>query len=176
MNVFLSLALPSVVLTQALVAQAPVSIQSASRGYYAQAFGFDYEFNDGISAQGDNQALAGDWTVVDAADLVDYYGNDVAIGTVDHDSAVGADGLSFVLECAAATTGNLFQSDSLARTNYSVEFVVTAPVRVTFDALVDADVGYNLANLRVERVDGSRTLVDLSADYGGTAADDELGG
>lgn len=142
-----------------------LTVTQADRSLYAQAFGYDYEFNDGISDSASNTALSGEWIDAVDADLDDYYGIPVGRGQAYQESQIDPSSLSFTLDVQAEAYGNLFQSDSLGRGDYEVTFTTTEKVRYAAVAHADTSYGYNTSSVRLSGAGG--TVFQVNGDYGG---------
>lgn len=154
-----------------LLALAPVAgaqnlnVTDADRSLYAQAFGYDYEFNDGTSDSASTAATSGEWIDSVDADLYEWYGSHVGRGQAYQESQIDPDSLYFTLDVWADAYGNLFQSDALGRGDYEVTFTTTEKLRYIVYAHADTSYGYNTSSVRLSGAAGTEFQVDGS--YGG---------
>lgn len=163
----MKLAPPALVLLASL-AGAQVDVQGAERRTEVAAFGFDYEFNNGLSDSESDASTAGAWSSDLVGDLDDYYGVHVADARAVQVSALSSSTLSADLDATASTTGNLFSSDSSAASKVTVDFDVTAQVRYLFVANAQSQLGYNEARARVSK--GGAQLFGIDASWGGSGS------
>ncbi len=143
-----------------------IQIGTATRTTYAQAYGFDWEFDDGVEVSDSTNATGG-WVQSQSVDLLDWYFIPVASSTIYQESQIDPDLVTLTMDATADTAGNHPHSDSSGTSTFDVDFTVPHRVRYVVSATATANVGYNLANARLRRTNDSTTIVAVDADFGG---------
>ncbi len=125
-----------------------LDVTEGTRTAEASAFGYDYDFNNGVLLKDHSFALSDRWVANLDADLHDYYSYAVGRGTAVQESTIGVDALSFTIDVTASTAGNHFQADASGKSGYRAQFDVHQKVR--YVVFVHAEVshdGYNTAHV-----------------------------
>jgi hypothetical protein len=161
------------VLTPALFAS-DLTVQTADREVYASAFGHDWSYDDDALAQFSAPLSTGPWSQTADADLIDWWGTPVAQGIASQASDITGQELSFSLTTTAATTGNHFQEDSLAKADFDVQFDLPTVQRYRVTGQVDISLGYNAAEVRLDEVGGAN-LFSVSVGQVGTKSGEKFG-
>lgn len=142
-----------------------LNVTEGTRTAEASAFGYDYDFNNGILLKDQSVALSGRWLVNLDADLHDYYGYAVGRGTAVEQSTIDADTLAFTIDVTASTAGNHFQADANGKGTYHVKFDVHEKVRYVATAHVEVSIdGYNTSTVALTTNTG--IIFALSANPG----------
>ncbi|MEM7305423.1 MAG: hypothetical protein AAF682_02075 [Planctomycetota bacterium] len=160
----MKLALAALPLFASLAAAQSVDVVSAERRTEVGAYGFDFEFDDGLLLNESSPDVAGPWSSDLVGDLDDYYGIDVADAQATVDSTLSGTELSADLDVVASTTGSLFISDSGGTAAYRADFNVTSQVRYVFTASVQSTYGYNESYATLAFEDAE--LFGVDASYG----------
>ena len=142
-----------------------LDVTEGTRTAEVQAFGFDYDFDDGLQQKDFNFELQGPWSADLVGDLDDYYGFDVADARATQVSGVAPTLLECDLDAVTSAAGNHFLADSAAETGYSVQFEAHEQVRYRFAADAETVPGYNEARVSLTRE--GVALADLDVSYQG---------
>ncbi|MCA8943635.1 MAG: hypothetical protein KDB80_13810 [Planctomycetes bacterium] len=152
------------------LAQAPsVQITSDVRETYAQAYGFDWEYDDGTEVAHVGPNSAAEWIDVDGVTLTDWWSIEVGAASFYSESHLGTARIDGLFDCSASTAGNHFQEDASSRASFDVDFTVPAlGVRYAFDGEADSSYGYNTANVRLRHVESGSNVLVVTGDHGGS--------
>lgn len=129
-------------------------VTDSNRTLEASAFGFDYEYDDGLLLNDAAPGPTGAWSSALDADLVDYWSYDVARGRAAEDSLIAADKISFQLDASATTAGNHFSADASGSAACEVSFTLPRKVRYQVDLSAQITYGYNDATVILSRSSG----------------------
>ncbi len=168
----ISLLLPALLLG----AEPVVRISAATRDVLASAYGYDYEFDDGVMESEESLELYGGFEAHAFADLWDWWGGHVSTARVDHLSDLTPTRIVTDMSAdALADDCSVHYGDAWAQSHTDVDFtILDQQVRMRLSASASTlESGYSVGTVFL--YSGSDNLIWIREFEGGAAQVEELG-